>query len=149
MITTRERSSGAIIFRKEEGKIYYLLLSYPSAGKTHRIYWGFPKGHIERGESEKIAARREIAEETGLKDIIFIKHFRKLEKYFFKRGDKKIFKVVVFYLAETKTKEIKISPEHTGFKWLPYQEALRQLTFKNAKKILEKANGFIFQKKGS
>ena len=54
-----------------------------------------------------------------------------------------IFKAVTFYLAETKTKEITISFEHTGYQWLPYQEALKLLTFKNARNILEKAHGFV------
>lgn len=32
-------------------------------------YWGFPKGHLEGSESELEAARRELWEETGIKDI--------------------------------------------------------------------------------
>ncbi len=56
-----------------------------------------------------------------------------------------IFKLVVFYLAETKTKDVKISFEHQNYKWLPYEEALKQLTFKNAKEILKKANAFILR----
>jgi hypothetical protein len=64
-------------------------------------------------------------------------------KYFFKFQGKNILKFVTFYLAETKTKEIKISWEHIGYKWLPYQEAFKQLTYKNAKEILKKANQFL------
>lgn len=39
-----EKSAGAVIFRKEEGKIYYLLLHYQAR------HWDFPKGHLEKGE---------------------------------------------------------------------------------------------------
>jgi len=46
-------------------------------------------------------------------------------------------------LAEAETEEVKISPEHIGYKWLPYDEALIQLTFKNAKEILKKADNFL------
>jgi len=46
-------------------------------------------------------------------------------------------------LAETKTKDVKVSFEHLGYEWLTYQEALKKLTFKNAKEILKKANDYL------
>ena len=143
----KEKSAGAIVFRREDSNIYYLLLHYESG------HWGFPKGHIEENENEEGAARREIEEETGIKDIKIIDGFKEYEKYFFRQTyglpqeEKKkapwVFKLVVFYLAETKTKEVKISFEHQDYKWLPYKETLKQLTFKNAKEILKKANEFL------
>lgn len=143
----KEKSAGAVIYRREEDNIYYLLLHYKSK------HWDFPKGHIEEGEREKETVRREVEEETGIKDIRIIPGFKEWIKYLFranydlKKEDKDkapwIFKIVVFYLAETKTKEVKISHEHTGYKWLAYNEALKQLTHKNAKNILEKADSFL------
>lgn len=142
----KEKSSGAIIFRKEGGKIYYLLLNYGNG------YWGFPKGRQEKGEEDLETARREIKEETGLEDLEFINGFKEIIKYYFqrKRGNKKIliFKEVIFYLAKTQKKEIKISFEHLGFKWLPYNKAIKQTTFKNAKNILRKANDFLVRNYG-
>jgi len=148
----QEKSAGAIIFRKEGNEIYYLLLHYESG------HWEFPKGHIEDGENEIETVKREIEEETGLKDVRMIDGFKEYIKYFFKNtynleGEEKkkaswVCKLVVFYLAETKTKEIKISFEHQGYKWLPYKEAIIQLTFKNAKEILRKANDFVLSRKG-
>jgi 8-oxo-dGTP pyrophosphatase MutT (NUDIX family) len=137
-----EHSAGAVIFRKEEGgEIYFLLLRYRSESKKE--YWGFSKGHVERGEGSEETARREIKEETGLGDIKFIKEFKEQEKYFFTREGKKVYKTVTFLLAETGTKNITISSEHLDSKWLPYKEALARLTFKNAKEILKKANSFL------
>jgi len=139
-----EKSAGAIIFRYENNKIYYLLLHYP--GLTHRAekdYWDLPKGHIEKGETIAETIRREVEEETGLTDIQFVEGFKETIKYFFRFGGKNILKFVTFYLAETKTKEIKISSEHLGYQWLPYEEAMKQLTFKNAKEILKKANIYL------
>ena len=153
-----ERSAGAIIFRKDyyppttlhippsrpkKVKIYYLLLHYPSRAKAPRQYWDLPKGHIEKGEDEIETARREVEEETGLKDIEFIEGFKEWMKYFFKWKGKNILKFVTFYLAETKTKDVKVSFEHLGYEWLTYQEALKKLTFKNAKEILKKANDYL------
>ncbi len=133
-----ERSAGAVVFRKEKEIIYYLLL--------HEVnYWGFSKGIIEKGEELKETVKREVEEETGIKDIDLVSGFKESIKYFYRRGGKTIFKTVIFYLAETKTKEIKLSFEHIGFEWLLYKEALDRLTYKNAKDILKKANDFILK----
>jgi 8-oxo-dGTP pyrophosphatase MutT (NUDIX family) len=142
-----EKSAGAVIFRRENDEIFYLLLHYP--GTSHRAekdYWDFPKGHIEKGEKIEETVKREVREETGLKDLKFIEGFKKWIKYFFYFQGKKIFKIVTFLLAETKTKKVKISFEHIGYKWLPYQKALEKLTFDSAKEILKKANEFISRK---
>ena len=160
-----ERSAGTIIFREEGGKTYYLLLHYPSraerrdrnegklqkrqtsstsrATNSKEPYWDFPKGHIEKGEKLAETAIRETKEETGLTDINFIDGFKETIKYFFKSKSETILKFVTFFLAETKTKDIKISYEHAGFKWLPYKEAFEQATFRNAKEMLKKANDFL------
>ena len=146
----REKSAGAIIYRKETGNIYYLLLHYPSG------HWEFPKGHVEKGESEEETLQRETFEETGINDLRIIPGFKKYIKYFFKQykekvsaEDKKngkipwIFKLVAFFVAETKIKEIKISHEHKGFLWLPINEAIKKTTFKNSKILLKEANEFV------
>ena len=155
----QEKSAGAVIFRKEGEKNFYLLLHYNSARPEQKKggHWDFPKGHIEEGESEIQAVKREIKEETGIDDIKIIDGFKEWIKYFFRKTyglsqeEKKkapwIFKLVIFYLVQTKTEEVKISSEHMGYKWLSYEEALKQLTFKNAKEILKKANDFILRHK--
>ena len=138
-----EKSFGAVIFRRENRKIYYLLLHYSSVGKEGKDYWDFPKGHPEKGEGETETIKREVAEETGLKDIGFAAGFKEWIKYFFQLEGKRVFKIVTYYLAESKTSEVKISLEHLGFQWLTFEEALGQLSFKNSKEILEKANNFL------
>ncbi|MCD6094594.1 NUDIX domain-containing protein [bacterium] len=142
----KEKSAGAVVFREEDSKFYYLLLHYQSG------HWDFPKGHIEKGEKEKETVRREIKEETGIQDIEFIPGFRERITYFFRKSYDKnkkpplVFKEVVFYLVKTKTKQVRISYEHTGYKWLPYNKAIKQITFKNAKEILERANNYLSNK---
>ena len=149
----REKSAGAIIFRNVDGEPHYLLLHYPSK------HWEFAKGHIEEGENIEETIRREVKEETGIKDLKIIPGFKEYSKYFFKKsygliGEAKkkapwVFKLVVFYLAETKTEEVVISKEHIGFAWLPFEEAVKKTTFKNAKELLTKANEYIISRKGS
>ena len=69
--------------------------------------------------------------------------FNETMEYFFTYEGKKIFKVVNFCLARTKTEKIVLSDEHNDFAWLPYKEAYDILSFDNAKKVLEKANDFL------
>ncbi|OGZ67548.1 MAG: hypothetical protein A3C58_02250 [Candidatus Staskawiczbacteria bacterium RIFCSPHIGHO2_02_FULL_34_10] len=143
----KEKSAGALIYRIQNNIPYYLLLHY------HSGHWEFAKGHIEEGENPEEAAKREVEEETGIKDLKIIPGFKEYIKYFFRnnydlKGEAKkkapwIFKLVVFYLAETCTEDVKISNEHIGFVWLPYQEAMKKLTFKNAKNLLKKANNIL------
>ncbi len=132
-----EKSAGAIVFRREDNKIKYLLIQY---GWGH---WEFPRGLIERGESLEETARREIKEEVGMKDIEFIPGFKEWFKFFFKLKGKNIIKIATFLLAETKTKEVKLSHEHKDYVWLEYEEALEKLTFKNSKEVFKKANDFL------
>jgi len=138
-----EKSAGAVIFREERDKIFYLLLHYQSGAKRPHPYWDFPKGHIEKGESPEGTAVREVKEETGLKDIKLVEGFKETIKYFFRYEKNDILKFVTFFMAGTRTKKVKISFEHIGYKWLPYEEALEQLNFKNAKEILKKAHDFL------
>jgi len=146
----KEKSAGAIIFRMENSVSRYLLLHYPAMNRKGG-HWEFAKGHIEEGEDYERTVKREVAEETGLKDIKIIPGFKEHIKYFFREkrmGKKKpawIFKLVTFFVAETKTKDIKLSPEHIGYLWLPYEEALKKITYKNSKELLKKANSYILK----
>ena len=144
LLKQKQHTKNSAGFRKEKNKIFYLVLHYPLSSRiSDKDYWGFAKGRIEKGEELKEAAEREIFEETGLKNIKFISGFKEVVKYSFKRENKIISKTVVLFLAETKFKEVKISSEHIGFKWLLYKEALSQLTFINDKEALKKANDYL------
>lgn len=142
----REKSAGAVVFRRSGQKNKYLLLHYESG------HWDFPRGHIERGETEQFTAAREIAEETGIKKINFIPDFRISISWFYRKkiGKKMLMsnKTAVLFLAETKVRQVKISDEHIGYKWLFFDKAIDALTFDQSKKILEKADVFLREKQG-
>ena len=134
---SKEKSCGAILFkRQKDTSIKYLLLHY-SAG-----HWDFPKGNQEKKETEEQTAEREINEETGIKDIKFIEGFKETIKYFYKKGRKTIYKEVVFLIAQTKTEKINLSFEHIGYEWMSYENAYKRLTFNNSKEVLRKAKDF-------
>ncbi len=153
----KEKSAGAIIYQMRSDPAsggasvpYYLLLHYPSG------HWEFARGHGEPGESEEDTARREVAEETGLKDIKIIPGFKEHTKLIFRRTynlkpeEKKhapwIVKIVTLYLAEAATDNVVLSREHKDFLWLPYEQAYKKL-LKKGKDILKKANDYLISKK--
>lgn len=136
-----EKSAGAVIFRKENNVLFYLLLHYEGG------HWDFPKGNVEENESERDTMSREVMEETGIKDTTIMDDFKENIRYFYRRSGQLVSKQVIFYIAETETKDVRISHEHKGFVWLPLDKALKQLTFKNAKKLLTRADEFIKKKK--
>ena len=132
-----ETSAGIVLFRKEESKKLFLLLHYPSG------HWDFVKGKMEQGESTHQTAIREAQEETGITDIIFVENFEEWIEYNFKYQGELVQKKVVFFLAETKTKEIKISHEHSGYTWMDYNSSMGKTTFDNAKTVLTKAQNLL------
>ncbi len=132
-----ETSAGIVIFRKENSKNMFLLLHYPSG------HWDFVKGKMEKGESTHETATRETEEETGIKDIVYLENFEEWIEYNFEYQGEIVEKKVVFFLAETKTKEIKISHEHSGYIWTDYNSAMEKTTFANAKTVLTKAQTLL------
>lgn len=139
-----EKSAGAIVFKRENSKIKYLLLQYESMKEKGKpSHWEFPRGSVEEREDETKAAKREVREETGLKDLEFIPGFREQEKIFFRKQGELVLKIIILYLALLKKGKVAVSWEHLGFEWLEYKEALDRLTYKTSKKLLTKANEFL------
>lgn len=128
-----ETSAGIVLFRKEDSKILFLLLHYPSG------HWDFIKGKMEEGESTHETAIREAKEETGIIDITFLENFEEWINYDFQYQGELVHKKVVFFLAETKTKEVMISHEHLDFAWMDYNTSMEKTTFDNAKTVLTRA----------
>ena len=91
-----EKSAGAVIYKINKGNPLFLV-TY-----SNNDYPGFPKGHIEKGETEEIAAIREIKEEVGL-NVTLKPNFRTSISYII--FDTSIQKEVVFFLAEIEENE--------------------------------------------
>ena len=133
----KETSAGIVLYRKENTKNLFLLLHYPSG------HWDFVKGKMEKNETTHETAIRETKEETGITDIVFVENFEEWIQYNFKYQGELVQKKVVFFLAETKTKEVKISHEHSGYTWLDYNSSMEKTTFDNAKTVLTKAQKLL------
>ncbi|MBS1267654.1 MAG: RNA pyrophosphohydrolase [Nitrosopumilus sp.] len=129
----KETSAGIVLFRKENSNNLFLLLHYPSG------HWDFVKGKMEKNESTHETAIRETKEETGITKFTFLENFEEWIEYNFQWKGELVQKKVVFFLAETKTKEVEISHEHLNYKWVDYKDAMEKTTFDNAKTVLTKA----------
>lgn len=139
----KEKSCGAIVFRKNK-TIKYLLL-YKKASDHYREAWDFPKGNVEKGEKEEEVAAREVREEAGL-DIKLISGFKETIKFFYRKEGKLIHKEVIFFIAQTGQSKVKLSLEHNGYKWASYDKGIKLLTFGNSKEMLKKAHSFLKKK---
>jgi 8-oxo-dGTP pyrophosphatase MutT (NUDIX family) len=139
----QERSAGYIIYRVRPGdgprldRVEYLLLDY---GR----HWDFAKGHVEPGENDRQAARRELAEETGITEIQEIEGFAREITYFFRHKNRGLIrKTVIFFLAEVKDDvAITLSPEHKAFIFAPFEAAMKRVTFSTARQVLKAAHEF-------
>ena len=135
----KEKSCGAIIFKKENGIIKYLILHM---GLGHN---SLCKGHVENNESEEETAYREIKEETSL-DVKIDTNFRKIITYSPKED---VIKDVVFFVAEVISNNIPIDnhdDEVISFEWLEINEAIERLTFESDKSTLKEANSYIINR---
>lgn len=137
-----EKSCGVIVFRDCERSREFILLKYPEG------HWDLPKGHVEKGESEKKTARREFTEETGINELEVFEGFREHITYTFYAAFPNlkgwIQKTVVFFVGRTSScDEAQLSHEHHDFLWLPENEALEKLTYDNVKEIFKSALNFL------
>jgi 8-oxo-dGTP pyrophosphatase MutT (NUDIX family) len=134
-----EVSAGGIVFRRlpEEGPRYLLIRdSYDN--------WGFPKGHLEDGESPAEAARRETIEETGLEQLLLQGPIRVIDWHFRFRG-RHIHKYCHFFLFESPAGEAAPQTNEgiTACQWRSLDEALAALSYDNARGVLKRAGEMV------
>lgn len=131
---TMEYSCGAVLYRRVRGKVHYVLVL--GAG------WGFPKGHMEAGETEKQTALREIREETGI-DAYFVTSYRGVDEYRLRRPPFHRKRVTYFLAACPANQEPHASGEIRRLICLPYEEAMKCLKFEGQRKILSDAHEIL------
>jgi len=134
-----EVSAGGIVFRQPVGSEARFLLIRDSYRN-----WGFPKGHLEDGETPAQAAVRETAEETGLEGLLLHGPIRVIDWHFRFRG-RRIHKYCHFFLLESVAGEPRPQLDEgiTECRWYPLDEALAQLGYENARTVLRRAAELI------
>ena len=131
-----EKSCGGVLFTRQDTSLHYLIIRHLGG------HCGFPKGHMEPGETEQETAIREIQEEVGL-TVSLIDGFRSEDIYPLpnKPGTQK---QVVYFLAEFTGQCICTQPEEISAAYLlSYEDALALLPFPEAKRILTEAHYFL------
>ena len=131
-----EKSCGGVVFTRENGEVRYVIIRHRAG------HCGFPKGHMEPGETEAQTALREIREEVGLQCTL-MEGFRQQDQYPLPKKPGTM-KQVVYFLAEYADQAICIQPEEISAVYLlPFEEALQMLPFLEAKRILTEADRFL------
>lgn len=138
-----EKSAGAVIYCITDEPLFLLL---QNTLKT--TYWEFPKGKIEENEEIEETVKREVEEETRLKNLEILPGFRHTLKWFFKFKGELISKEAIYLLIriprEDKDK-VGINHEHEKFEWMSYEKARNEIKIKSNRDLLEKAHKFILE----
>ncbi len=125
----KEKSCGAVVYRKGENGLEILLIKHRNGG-----HWAFPKGHVEKKETESETALREIREETGLK-VKLDTGFREMVTYSPKPN---VMKDVIYFAAKAKKEEVHAQPEEVlEIGWKAPEEALELVTYATDREILQ------------
>ena len=122
----QEKSCGCIVLNQNNE----VLLIHSNKG-----HWGFPKGHVEEGETEIQTAIREVKEETNI-DVEVIERYRYTQSYSPEEG---IIKEVVLFLGKNMGDNQKPQIEEVSeVKWFEFNEAIKKITYDNSREILLK-----------
>jgi 8-oxo-dGTP pyrophosphatase MutT (NUDIX family) len=129
-----ETSAGGVIYRWRDETPHILLI------RDAYQHWGFPKGHLEDGETPDAAALREVEEETGLGHLVLGPRLQTIDWFFRARG-RLIHKFCHFYLIESPTGETvpQATEGITACSWVPLPVALEQISYDNAREVLRNA----------
>lgn len=129
----REPTSGGIVFRlTPDKKDIEVLLIQDSKGR-----WTIPKGHIEPGETAKMTARREIEEETGLKNFSVLAWLGKIH-FKYRRADKLVLMTTQIYLVQALDAHEMPTGEKwmKGIAWFSFAEALDLIEYEDIEKLM-------------
>lgn len=127
------QSAGGVVVN-EEGKV----LVVSQRGDS----WSLPKGHLDEGETEEMAARREIKEESGIQELNILKKLGSYERFRIGKGgvgeDPSSLKHITMFLFSTEQTELKPEdPENPEARWVDVEKVSELLTHKKDKAFFE------------
>ena len=135
----QEFSAGGIVYRIENEQPLFLLIKNSAFKDPHKTYWGFPKGHLEKGENDEEAAIREVKEETDV-EVELIKLIDRIEYTFNHPQNGLTKKHVSYFLMRYLDGEAKAQEkELLELGWFSADDSLEMLSFEQNKTLLKKA----------
>ena len=130
----KEKSCGAVVYRQGETGVEVLMIKHKNGG-----HWAFPKGHVEKKETEPETALREIKEETGLK-VELDTGFREMVTYSPKPN---VMKDVIYFAAELAGGDAKMQAEEvTDMRWAAPDDAAALITYDNDRDVLARYRAY-------
>ncbi len=130
----REKSCGAVVYTGDGEDRRYLII------RMNLGHCGLPKGHIEKYESERETAIREVLEETGV-NITLDPNFRYSVVYSLTA---RTTKESVYFLGRFDGDDVKIQEaEVSSYRLCSYGEARRCITYENDRAILDAAEQLL------
>lgn len=125
------------LIKNEEGKILLLKLNKNSIPEDGR--WDIPGGRLEKGSSAEETLVREIEEETGLKEITNIKMVAATKvDYRIPITESSVGLILFAYLCDVKIGDIKLSSDHSEYKWCTPSEVYELLKTKYPEEFINK-----------
>ena len=123
-------SCGGVIARKDGGAVLIALIG--EHGMPEHV---LPKGHLEPGENLEQAARREIAEEAGITDLLLVEKIGVKERLDFQ---KRAWKVTHYFLFTTSQSVcVPTDPKHQySVGWFPI-DALPPMFWPEQRDLIE------------
>lgn len=128
----REPTAGGVVYRANgKGKIEILLI------QDAKDRWTIPKGHIEEGEKARQTAKREVMEETGLKELD-IKNWLGKINFRYRRQNSLVLMTTQIYLVKAlgDTNALQSEDWMNGIKWFDASEALEKIEYEDIQKLI-------------
>jgi len=138
-------SYGVVPVYLDEGVWKVLVVHQISYRGKNDTFWILPKGHAEGDESPIEAARRELAEETGVTKVKILAEPTIDIQYSFRHEDVLVKKSVKYFVGICSSTETTLSqPEEIKeIAWLDFDAAFDRLTHQNSKDILEQTKTLL------
>ena len=128
------RASGVVVYYLADDEPQFLLLR----SRRDRS-WGFPKGHLIDGEGVLQGAMRELWEETSIHEVTLIPGFIEHISYRVNRAGRFRRKTVTYFLGRVETSTVRLSEEHSEYRWAMVEDARKLLSFDNLRALVTRA----------
>ena len=154
----KDEAFGIVPVFLSEADTLFLLIQHQAG------HWAFPKGHADPGESALSTAKRELEEETGIRDYevleerSFVEYYSFLQEavpssvkhYSLAKEGELIEKSVTYFVAFVNSMEVVLQAEEVqNSAWSSFEEAVKLITFDANRGVLREVKAYLDARKES